>query len=71
MGMLAVGVRLSGVRGVGALGVLAEGRKYWQCAHCRAQARVRSGTLFHAPKLSLTQGFQAIYLVSQNKSNRS
>lgn len=71
MGMLAVGVRLSGVRGVGALGVLAEGRKYWQCAHCRAQATVRSGTLFHASKLPLTKWFQAIFLVTQNKNNIS
>jgi transposase-like protein len=50
---------------------LAEGRKYWQCTHCRAQTTVRSGTLFHASKLPLTKWFQAIYLVTQNKSNIS
>jgi transposase-like protein len=50
---------------------LAEGRQYWQCAHCRAQATVRSGTLFHASKLPLSKGFQAIFLVTQNKNNLS
>jgi transposase-like protein len=48
---------------------LADGRKYWQCVHCRAQTTVRSGTLFHASKLPLTKWFQAIYLVTQNESN--
>jgi hypothetical protein len=32
---------------------------------------VRSGTLFHASKLPLCKWFQAIYLVTQNKSNIS
>ena len=50
---------------------LADGRRYWQCAHCRTQTTVRSGTLFHASKLPLTVWFQAIYLVTQNKSNLS
>ncbi|MEA3276808.1 MAG: IS1595 family transposase, partial [Pseudomonadota bacterium] len=50
---------------------LTDGRKYWQCAHCRAQTTVRSGTLFHASKLPLTKWFQAICLVTQNKSNIS
>jgi len=50
---------------------LADGRRYWQCAHCRTQSTVRSGTLFHASKLPLTQWFQAIYLVTQNKNNIS
>ena len=50
---------------------LADGRKYWQCAHCRAQTTVRSGTLFHASKLPLTTWWQAIYLVTQNKKNIS
>ena len=50
---------------------LADGRRYWQCARCRAQSTVRSGTLFHASKLPLTQWFQAIYLVTQNKNNIS
>jgi len=47
---------------------LADGRKYWQCSHCRAQTTVRSGTLFHSSKLPLTKWFQAIYLVTQNKN---
>ena len=50
---------------------LADGRKYWQCAHCRAQTTVRSGTLFHASKLPLTKCFQAMHLVTRNKSNLS
>ena len=50
---------------------LADGRRYWQCSHCRSQSTVRSGTLFHASKLPLTQWFQAIYLVTQNKNNIS
>lgn len=50
---------------------LAHGRRYWQCAHCRTQSTVRSGTLFHASKRPLTQWFQAIYLVTQNKNNIS
>ncbi len=32
---------------------------------------MRSGTLFHASKLPLSKWFQAIYLVTQNKSNIS
>lgn len=47
---------------------LAEGRRYWQCAQCRSQTTLRSGTLFHASKLPLTAWFQAIYLVTQNKN---
>lgn len=37
-----------------------EGRRHWQCAHCRFQSTVRSGTLFHASKLPLTKWFQAL-----------
>lgn len=47
---------------------LAEGRRYWQCTHCRAQTTLRSGTLFHGSKLPLTIWFQAIYLITQNKN---
>jgi ribosomal protein L37AE/L43A len=44
---------------------LADGRRYWQCAKCRAQCTVCSGTLFHATKLPLTKWFQAsAHLVS-------
>ena len=50
---------------------LADGRRYWQCARCRAQTTLRSGTLFHASRLPLTKWFQAIYLVTQNKNNLS
>jgi len=50
---------------------LADGRWYWQCAHCRTQTTVCSGTLFHASRLPLTKWFQAIYLVTQNKNNIS
>lgn len=50
---------------------LADGRRYWQCAQCRTQNSVCSGTLFHASKLPLTKWFQAIYLVTQNKNNLS
>jgi transposase-like protein len=50
---------------------LADGRWYWQCSKCRRQSTVCSGTLFHASRLPLTQWFQAIYLVTQNKNNIS
>ena len=50
---------------------LADGRAYWQCATCRIQHTVTSGTLFHASKLPLTTWFQAIYLVTQNKNSIS
>ena len=42
-----------------------DGRRYWQCAHCRAQTTLCSGTLFHETRLPLTNWIQAIYLVSQ------
>jgi hypothetical protein len=50
---------------------LVEGRRYWQCSHCRVQTSLCSGTLFHASNLPLTKWFQAIYLVTQNKNNLS
>jgi transposase-like protein len=50
---------------------LADGRAYWQCATCRTQHTVTSGTLFHASKLPLITWFQAIYLVTQNKNSIS
>lgn len=50
---------------------LVDGHKVWQCSHCREQTTLRSGTLFHASKLSLRQWFQAMYLVTQNKNNIS
>ncbi len=50
---------------------LVEGRRYWQCAQCRAQTTLRSGTLLHAARVPLTTWFQAIYLVTQNRNNIS
>jgi transposase-like protein len=50
---------------------LADGRQYWQCAKCRTQSTVCSGTLLHASKLPVTKWFQAIYLVTQNKNGIS
>lgn len=48
--------------------ILADGRRYWQCAHCRMQTTLCSGTLFHASKLPLRIWFLAIYLVTQNEN---
>lgn len=50
---------------------VADGRRYWQCAACRTQSTVCSGTLFHASKLPLTKWFLAMYLITQNKNNLS
>lgn len=50
---------------------LADGRQYRQCSTCRTQSTVCSGTLFHAAKLRLTSGFQAIDLVTQNRNTTS
>jgi len=50
---------------------IADGRQYWQCRTCRTQSTGCSGTLFHAPNLPLTQWFQAICSVTQNKNNIS
>ncbi len=47
----------------------ADGREYWQCAQCRAQTSLTSGTLFESSKLALTKWFQAMYLMTQNKNN--
>lgn len=45
-----------------------DGRRYWQCSHCRSQHTLCLGTLFHASKRLLTTWFQALDLVTQNKS---
>ncbi len=45
-----------------------DGRRYWQCSHCRSQHTLCLGTLFHASKRPLTTWFQALDLVTQNKS---
>lgn len=44
---------------------------YWQCSGCRKQISLRSGTIFHASKLSLRQWFQALFLISQSKNSIS
>jgi transposase-like protein len=49
----------------------ADGREYWQCAHCRVQTSLTCGTLFESSKLPLTKWFQAMYLVTQNKNDFS
>ena len=48
-----------------------EGRQYWQCAQCRTQTSLLSGTLFQATKLPLTKWFLAEYLIGQNKNDFS
>ena len=45
--------------------------KVFQCSACRTQTTLTEGTLFHATKLPLTKWFQAIYLLTQTKSNVS
>jgi hypothetical protein len=48
-----------------------EGRLYWQCASCRRQCSVISGTIFEATKLPLTRWFLAMHLLTQAKNNIS
>src|SRR5437868_7667473 len=48
-----------------------EGRLYWQCAACRYQCSVISGTIFEATKLPLTSWFLAMHLLTQSKNNVS
>jgi transposase-like protein len=45
--------------------------KTFQCHRCHAQTTLTSGTIFHASKLPLRVWFQAMYVVTQNKSNVS
>jgi len=45
--------------------------KTFQCNRCHEQTTLTSGTIFHATKLALRQWFQAMYFVTQNKSNVS
>ena len=47
------------------------GRPYWQCAGCRHQYSLLAGTVFDNTKLSLTQWFQALYVLTQTKNNVS
>ncbi len=48
-----------------------EGRLYFQCAGCRHQCSVISGTIFEATKLPLTRWFLAMHLLTQSKNNVS
>ena len=45
--------------------------KTFQCNRCHAQTTLTSGTVFHATRLPLRKWFQAMYLLTQNKSNLS
>lgn len=47
------------------------GRLYWQCASCRHQCSVISGTIFESTKLPLTRWFLAMHLLTQAKNNVS
>ena len=46
-----------------------EGRLYFQCAACRHQCSVISGTIFEATKLGLSRWFLAMHLLTQSKNN--
>jgi len=46
-----------------------QGRLYWQCASCRHQCSVISGTIFESTKLALTRWFLAMHLLTQAKNN--
>ena len=48
-----------------------EGRLYWQCACCRHQCSVISGSIFESTKLPLTRWFLAMHLLTQAKNNVS
>jgi ISXO2-like transposase domain/Transposase zinc-ribbon domain len=47
------------------------GRLYFQCAACRHQCSVISGTVFESTKLGLTRWFLAMHLLTQSKNNVS
>ena len=47
------------------------GRPYWHCAGCRHQYSLLAGTVFDNTKLSLTQWFEALYVLTQTKNNVS
>ena len=46
-------------------------RKLYQCAFCKSQTSVTSGTVFDSTKLPLTIWFLAIYFISQSKDGIS
>ena len=45
--------------------------KTFQCNGCHAQTTLRSGTIFHASKLTLVQWFQAMFFMTQSKNSIS
>lgn len=45
------------------------GTLYWQCAGCRYQCSLRSGTMMEHSRLPLRSWYLAIYLVTQSKTN--
>ena len=47
------------------------GLRYWQCAACRHQCSLLSGTIFAGTKLPLTRWFLALQLLTQSKNNVS
>jgi len=47
------------------------GLRYWQCAACRHQCSLLSGTIFAGTKLPLTRWFLALQLLTQAKNNVS
>jgi len=47
------------------------GAKYWQCAGCRHQTSLRSGTIMDNTKLPLRTWLLAMYLLGQSKTNLS
>jgi len=48
-----------------------KGVKVFQCCQCRTQTTLTEETIFHSTKLPLFKWFQAMYFLSQNKSNIS
>lgn len=45
--------------------------KVFQCCACRSQTTLTEGTIFHSSKLPLTIWFQAMFFLTQNKTNVS
>jgi transposase-like protein len=45
------------------------GRLYFQCANCRHQCSLTSGTIFESTKLPLPKWFLAMHLITQAKNN--
>lgn len=47
------------------------GKPGWQCSGCDRQTTLTAGTIFHSTKLPLTTWFQAMYFLTQTKTNVS